>query len=1360
MKRVFGKGYVILFILCVMMCSFFIPTLASTEEASNLLENGGFESSIWSDDSAWKNDFEWSDNLQVSQTGNVSFEGNQLLHFYCDGDKTIKLTQEVSLAAGKYSLSSFMAGNNVNVHMYVLKKGETSNLKESDVQNLSSWDAWKKNSTDFEVTEEGTYIIGLYIDIKSGGYGDIDNVVLKTYSENETDTTNLAKSADFEDSDMWVNWTTQVQDNNWENTSFEQASDSYHKGSKSLSFYTKTAKKMKVNQKVSLEPGTYELSGYMEGKYGSIDVYTSATDSVKNVTLGQGVWKKGVLEFTVTNAGEYEIGFLINAEVGDEDEYGHIDQVSLKLKLGSSGDPGSSKLLENGGFEEDIWTTNTSWKVSPDSFDENDMTITQPSTHPYEGEKSLSYWTKSAKDIKVYQEVKLDEGQYILSASVSGLKNTPTLFCDVNDSRKSFGLEGYDTFKKGKLIFNVETAGTYNVGLILKCKDGGWGYVDDVKLEKYTEDTDDINVKKVEGLPSDFIKGADVSSVISLEEAGVKYKNADGVEEDFFKILHDSGVNYVRVRVWNNPKDSNGNSYGGGNCDVNNAAKIGARASKYNIKLCVDFHYSDFWAHPGNQNSPKEWENYSADKKAAAISDFTAKSLKTIKDAGGDIGMVQLGNETVTTGAGSNMLLCDESNWDNVSKMLKAGTKAVRNFDSNVKIILNPTHVQYVDKVKNIAIKLDEYNIDYDIFAVSYYMFWHGSLDNMVNELNKVVNITGKDVMIGETSYPYTSVDSDGHSNRVSALQNDMIEPISVEGQANAIRDVIVALTKINNNKGAGIFYWGGELTTVGSTVGLEGDEWSTQFKNNQLLWEKYGCGWATHYAGSYAPNAKKYYGGTDFDNQALFDSNGTALESLNVFKYIDEGSNYTGVSIDSVEGLSISLVLGEDSSLTLPSKVHVIYSDKTEEDLTVTWNETAKNKVNLNLSKGIIGRYNVTGILSNKKKTVVCMKVDINPKNYVSNYGFENGVDNWIVDTNGSHDISEAEVLSGSKSLKFGNDASYTVSIKQSLNNLTSGLYNISANAKNVKLDKECSVKFWYEINGKKKEMLVDLSDGTWVDSTFKKIKINSGDKVNIGYTVSGEGGSYGYIDNVSLYKPTLYSLKYYRGVGAKNVSKLPSTISTYIYNDKAIVSRGVTSTNKFFIGWNTSSSGTGKTYSYAKSYIINDNTKLYAKWSTYYTASNKVKYKVVGRNKVSAVGVSSKNIKYVKIPSTIKVSGITYKVTSVKAKAFKNCKKLKKVVIGNNVRYIGDRAFYGCLRLKSVSIGKNTIKLGKYVLQGTAKKVSIKIYSKKIVSVKSVLNNKKATMRIRVPSKKVEDYKKLLKINKMKKEAIILKL
>ena len=142
----------------------------------------------------------------------------------------------------------------------------------------------------------------------------------------------------------------------------------------------------------------------------------------------------------------------------------------------------------------------------------------------------------------------------------------------------------------------------------------------------------DLFVQKVDGLRDDFIMGMDASSVLSLEASGVKYYDFDGQEQDVFQTLAESGVNYIRVRVWNDPFDANGNGYGGGNCNIDTALAIGKRATKYGMKLLVNFHYSDFWADPAKQMVPKAWKDMEIDAKADALYQYTKESLQKLKD--------------------------------------------------------------------------------------------------------------------------------------------------------------------------------------------------------------------------------------------------------------------------------------------------------------------------------------------------------------------------------------------------------------------------------------------------------------------------------------------------------------------------------------------------------------------------------------------------------------------------------------------------------------------------------------------------------------------------------------------------------
>ena len=229
-----------------------------------------------------------------------------------------------------------------------------------------------------------------------------------------------------------------------------------------------------------------------------------------------------------------------------------------------------------------------------------------------------------------------------------------------------------------------------------------------------------VYVEKVENLPEDFIMGMDASSVLAQEASGVKYYNFDGQEQDVFKTLAENGINYIRVRIWNDPFDKNGNGYGGGNCTVDTAVEIGKRATQYGMKLLANFHYSDFWADPGKQMTPKAWVGMTIEEKTEAVYQYTRQSLEKLKEAGVDVGMVQIGNET-------NGAMCGETKWFNIQYLMQAGAKAVREVFPDALVAIHFANPEKEGSYDTYASKLDYYRVDYDVFASSYYPFWHGN---------------------------------------------------------------------------------------------------------------------------------------------------------------------------------------------------------------------------------------------------------------------------------------------------------------------------------------------------------------------------------------------------------------------------------------------------------------------------------------------------------------------------------------------------------------------------------------------------------------------------------------------------------
>ncbi|MCR5671032.1 MAG: glycosyl hydrolase 53 family protein [Butyrivibrio sp.] len=366
----------------------------------------------------------------------------------------------------------------------------------------------------------------------------------------------------------------------------------------------------------------------------------------------------------------------------------------------------------------------------------------------------------------------------------------------------------------------------------------------------------------------DFIYGMDASMVLAEEKSGVRYYDFDGNEQDVFTTFAEAGINYIRLRVWNDPFDADGNGYGGGNNDLATAIELGKRATDNGMRVCIDFHYSDFWADPKRQHVPKAWEGMSLEEKSEALYAYTRDSLESLLDAGVDVGMVQIGNEI-------NYGMSGETKTENVMQLLKSGSSAVREvsdtYGKDISIVVHYTRIQDKADVMTLVSKLVDSGLDFDMIGMSYYPFWDGSMENMARVLQLIKERYDKDAFIAETSYCYTTADGDGTGNTLSS--KDLVQgyPASVEGQASMIRDIISAVKEVD---GAGVFYWEGAWIPVGPPDA-----------DNSPIWEKYGSGWASSYAADYDPDdAGLYYGGCAWENQALFDFEGHPLESLKVF--------------------------------------------------------------------------------------------------------------------------------------------------------------------------------------------------------------------------------------------------------------------------------------------------------------------------------------------------------------------------------------------------------------------------------------------------------------------------------------------
>ena len=450
---------------------------------------------------------------------------------------------------------------------------------------------------------------------------------------------------------------------------------------------------------------------------------------------------------------------------------------------------------------------------------------------------------------------------------------------------------------------------------------------------KYGDDTglkqQKVTIKKVKNMSDSTIRGIDISSYTALKKAGVKYYDNEGKEASLLKVLSDNGVNYIRIRIWNDPYNEKGETYGGGSNDVKAGLEIAKEAAKYNIKVLLGFHYYDFWADPAVQLLPKNWkkDRNNQEKMCSNVYEFTKETLEQFKDAGADIGMVQVGNE-ISQGMMGIMHRTKANVWQEEEKSvlidsyLNAGARAVRECvpDALVAIHLDTLNLSIYKDAMN-AWERDK--VDYDVLGSSSYAFWAGK--NMLGNVRKAGNYVasrGKLFAVLETSWLNSQKDADGTVNMVNNTK-DAVYKVGPQGQADMLSDLYDAI--LSNDNGLGAFYWEGAWIPVKAG-------W-VNWKYNKEMANEFGTGWATENAGGYYPKSKLYYngnpvwGGDSWDNQTLFDDKGYPLDSLRFYKdAVSSNEKYSRVVIalcdkenNVLEYRVVKVVSGKSMTYTLP---------------------------------------------------------------------------------------------------------------------------------------------------------------------------------------------------------------------------------------------------------------------------------------------------------------------------------------------------------------------------------------------------------------------------------------------------------
>lgn len=249
--------------------------------------------------------------------------------------------------------------------------------------------------------------------------------------------------------------------------------------------------------------------------------------------------------------------------------------------------------------------------------------------------------------------------------------------------------------------------------------------------------------------PVDKMLGADISHLPELESRGMKFYDTDGTEKDAITILKDHGLNYIRLRIFNDPARDSGYSPKKGFCDLSHTLQMAKRAKAAGMKLLLDFHYSDYWADPQHAYMPAAWRGKSFSALKQAMYEYTKMVMQALKDQGTAPEMVQIGNEI-----NHGMAWPDGSvaNLDNLAQLIYAGIQGVKAVSPSTSIMLHIALGGQNDESKFFIDNMISRGVPFDVIGLSYYPKWHNTLADLEYNLDDLSHRYNKDVIVVEYS--------------------------------------------------------------------------------------------------------------------------------------------------------------------------------------------------------------------------------------------------------------------------------------------------------------------------------------------------------------------------------------------------------------------------------------------------------------------------------------------------------------------------------------------------------------------------------------------------------------------------------
>lgn len=301
---------------------------------------------------------------------------------------------------------------------------------------------------------------------------------------------------------------------------------------------------------------------------------------------------------------------------------------------------------------------------------------------------------------------------------------------------------------------------------------------------------------------SEFVKGMDISFVPKNEAAGMVIRDFDGTPTDALVLAKKYGVNSIRLRLWNEPQNI---PEAGGYCDLPYTIELAKRAKAQGMTFMLDFHYSDWWADPGQQRKPKAWEHLHGQELEDAVYTFTKETLEAMRAEGVLPEYVQIGNEIR-----SGLIFPDGEvpDYAGMVRLINAGIRGARAVADKEEMQLM-IHLDQGGRYGLLREWFDQAFAhgleDFELIGLSYYPFWHGTFEDLKNSMECLIRDYHKPIMVVETAYAW-------RKSKHGFIDDDQIRISGVEatpeGQLKVLELVNRIVDSMPDNMGRGIYYW------------------------------------------------------------------------------------------------------------------------------------------------------------------------------------------------------------------------------------------------------------------------------------------------------------------------------------------------------------------------------------------------------------------------------------------------------------------------------------------------------------------------------------------------------------------------